>query len=227
MEAFPFTDAEWDSLKPLADSIINAVLADDDALAASLRLDMLDLLVPLRERYGDHPVLLETIADYKDDDAEAAALYRRAVEIAEANGLPTLSIRVALAFDLMKLGEPEAALEELHACGGEAAGGSEEERADWVRTLGWTAYYTEDDAERIVLYRRAVEIAAAHGQPTLGIRLPFARFLLDIGKPAEAREELRACEGEVPGGDEHDRTAWMEHLAEANRAEPDAAPDRG
>ena len=121
MEAFPFTDAEWDPLKPVVDSILDADRSGDDALKTSLRLDLLDMLAVLRERHGDHPVLLETIADYTDDDAESAALYRRAVAIAEEHGLPTLSIRRALAFTLKSLGNPAAALEELHACGGEAA----------------------------------------------------------------------------------------------------------
>ena len=93
MEAFPFTDAEWDPLRDLADPILNASLANDDALAASLRLNLLELLAGLRERHGDHPVLLETMADYTEAAADRVPLYRRAVEIAELHGLPTLSIR--------------------------------------------------------------------------------------------------------------------------------------
>ena len=225
MEAFPFTDAEWDPLKPVAEAIIDAVRADDDVLAASLRREMLELLDGLRKRHGDHPVLLETAADYTEDHTERSPLYRRAVEIAEVHGLPTLSIRLSFAFTLMNLGELAAALEELRACGGEAAGGSEEERAKWLELLGWAADYTEDDAERPLVYRRAVEVAAAHGLPTLDIRLRLVRFLLDVGQPAAALEELRACRGEVPAANEDERTWWAGLLEEASRAEPGAAPD--
>src|SRR5687767_5383934 len=100
MEAFPFTDAEWEPVKVAALAILNAGSVGDDVLRASLRIQILDLLIDLRERHGDHPVLLETAADDTEDDAEGATLYRRAVGIAEANGLQTLSIRVALAFNL-------------------------------------------------------------------------------------------------------------------------------
>jgi hypothetical protein len=49
--------------------------------------------------------------------------------------------------------------------------------------------------------------------------------LLDVDKPAAAMEELRACESEVPRGDEEDRAWWAELIEEAGRVEPGAAPD--
>lgn len=226
VEAFPFTDAEWDALKPVVESILNASLAEDEALAASLRVELLGQVDHLREQYGDHPVLLETAADYTDDGAERVTLYRRAAAIAQEHGLPTLSIRTALAFALMNLGEPAAALEELQTCGGEAASASGQERAEWAEKLQWAAEYTADDAERSVVYRRAVEIAAAHGQPTLYIRLCLVRHLLDAGQPAAALAELRTCRGEVPAAGEDDRTWWAGLLEEASGAEPGVVPAR-
>jgi hypothetical protein len=226
MEAFPFTNAEWDPQKDLALSILNAEFAEDDVLAASLKLDMLDRMDALRARHGDHPVLLETAADYTEDPPERAALYRRAVELADAHGLPTLSIRLSFAPVLTELGEPIAALEELRACGNEAATGSAGERRQWATGLEDVAYEAADDAERASLYRRAMEIAAAHGQSALRLRLLLVRFLLDVGELAVALEELRAGEGELPGGHEEDRTWWGELLTEASRAEPGAAADR-
>ena len=226
MEAFPFTDAEWDSLKPLAESILNASRADDDVLVASLKLDMLDQLEALRARHGDHPVLLETIADYTEDAAERATLYRRAMELAEAYGLPTLSIRLALAGVLIHdLGSSAAALDELHACGSDAPDGCEIERREWASLLEDAAVEAAD-AERASMFRRAMEIAAAYGQPTLRLRLLLSRFLLDIGRLEAALEELRACAGEASGGDEDDRTFWTELCEEARQAEPNVAPDR-
>ena len=219
MEAFPFTSAEWDPLKDLALSILNAEFAEDGVLAASLKLEMLDLMDALRARHGDHPVLLETAADYTENLPEQAALYRRAVELADAHGLPTLSIRLSFAPVLTELGEPIAALEELRACGKEAATGSADERKQWASGLEDVAVEAADDAERASLYRRAMEIAAAHGQSTLRFRLLLVRFLLDVGESAPALEELRAGEVELPVGNEEDRTWWGELLKEASRAE--------
>jgi hypothetical protein len=226
VEAFPFTNAEWDPLKDLALSVLNAHSAEDDVLAASLTLEMLDRVNALRARHGDHPVLLETAADYTADPTEQAALYRRAVELAGAHGLPTLSIRLSLTPVLVELGEPIAALEELRACGGEAAGGSADERERWVWELERVARDAAGDAQRGGLYRRAAGIAEMHGLPALRIRLSLARFLLDVGDPAAAREELRLCRAEVPEGGEDDRAWWADLLDEAGRAEPGAAPDR-
>jgi hypothetical protein len=139
VEAFPFTEAEWAPIRELAVPILDAHAADD-ALYASLRLEMLHRLADLRERHGDHPALLETIADYTDGDGERAALYRRAVDLAVANGLPTLSIRLFFARVLLDLGQPAAARAELLACEGEARCGSER---DWA---GWADLLAEADA---------------------------------------------------------------------------------
>ncbi len=225
MEAFPFTDAEWEPLKDLADSILNAHSADDEVLWASLRLEMLDLLGGLQKRHGDHPVLLETMADYMEDAAERIPLYRRAAEIAEAHGLPTLSIRLALTNVLVHdLGDSVAALEELHGCGSDAPDGCEIERREWASLLAEAAIEA-DAAERASMFRRAMEIATAHGQSALRLRLLFIRFLLDEEQPEGAREELRACDGEASGGNEEDRTFWAELCREASQAEPGAAAD--
>jgi hypothetical protein len=181
----------------------------------------------LRARHGDHPVLLETAADYTADLPERAALYRRAVELAGAHGLPTLSIRLSFAPVLVELGDAVAALEELRACGGEAAGGSADAREQWVRALEDVAYDAAGDAHRSPLYRRAAEIAEMHGLPAFRIRLLHARFLLDVADPAAAEEELRRCRSGVPEGGEDDRAWWAELLDESGRAEPQRAPDRG
>ena len=84
MEAFPFTEAEWAPIRELALPILDAHAAGDDALSASLRLEMLDRLADLRERRGDHPALLETIADYTNGDAERAEIFRSRLETTRA-----------------------------------------------------------------------------------------------------------------------------------------------
>ncbi len=135
MDAFPFTEAEWAPVKDAALSILNASTAGDEILRASLLFEMLDLLAGLREQHGDHPVLLETIADYTDDDQERALLYRQAVDIAVPNGLPTLSTRLFYARVLLNLGQPATAREELLACERELPDGSEWDRTEWSDLL--------------------------------------------------------------------------------------------
>jgi hypothetical protein len=132
VEAFPFTDAEWDGVKEAALPLVNATFAEDDALRASCFTELREVLGELRAWHGDHPVLLETEADFTEDDAEQVALYRRAASIATAHGLPTLSIRLSLARVLLDAAEPGAALAELLACEGELVGGDESERSSWA-----------------------------------------------------------------------------------------------
>jgi hypothetical protein len=132
VEAFPFSEAEWAAVKEAALPVVNAGLAGDPVLRSSGLVGLLDVLAGLRARHGDHPVLLETQADFAEDDAERVALYRRAAGIAEANGLPTLSIRLSFARVLLESGEPEPALVELRACECELAECDESERAEWA-----------------------------------------------------------------------------------------------
>lgn len=132
MKAFPFTEAEWAAVKDAALPLVNAGLTDDPVLCSSLLIGLLDVLAGLRARHGDHPVLLETQADFVEDNAERVALYRRAAGVAAAHGLPTLSIRLSLARLLLDRGAPGAAREELLACKGELGEGDESERSAWT-----------------------------------------------------------------------------------------------
>jgi hypothetical protein len=77
---------------------------------------MLGLLADLRDTHGDHPFLLELVADYtEDDDDGRVVLYRQALNIASANDLPTFSILLTLARLLLEMGDPLAAMTELRA----------------------------------------------------------------------------------------------------------------
>ncbi len=135
MEAFPFTDAEWAAVRDATLPLVNAALADDPVLQASHLVGLLDVLAGLRARYGDHPVLLETEADFIDDDSERVALYRRAADIAAGHNLPTLSIRLSLAGVLLDAGKLGAAQVELRACESELAEGDESDRAAWAELV--------------------------------------------------------------------------------------------
>lgn len=203
MVSFPFTSDEWEPLKGLALSIVNAQSAEDEVLAGSLTIQLLDHLDTLRARHGDHPVLLETAADFTPDPSDQAGLYRRAIELAGKYGLPTLSIRLSFAPVLVELGEPIAALAELQACGGEVARGSADEPEQWLRELENVARKATHDGQQGYLFQRAAEIAEMHGQPAHRIRLFLARFLLDEG-------------------DEKDRACWAKMIDEAGRAEPNS-----
>lgn len=131
MEAFPFTNSEWASVADAALPVVNAGLADDEVMRASHLIELLDVLERLRAKYGDHPVLLETEADFIEGDFERIALYRRAASIAVTYGLTTLSIRLSLADVLLDCKKPDNAEKELRACEHELNDADDSERAKW------------------------------------------------------------------------------------------------
>ena len=96
------------------------------------------MLAELRSRHGDHPVLLETEADFTDDPATQRELYRRALQQAELGGLITYSIRISLArvlLDNFKL--PDEALAELMACEAELEPHADAaEQQKWAELVG-------------------------------------------------------------------------------------------
>lgn len=131
MEAFPFTETEWQGVMDAALPVVNASLAEDAGLHASHLAKLLDVIDRLRERYGDHPALLETEADFTDDREARIALYRRAIDIATRHGLSTRSIRLSLARVYLDSGRPGLAAAELAACEPEMADADEGEQAEW------------------------------------------------------------------------------------------------
>lgn len=139
MEEFPFTDDEWAVVGEAARQVVNATLADDEPLHASRLLDLQDVLDALRRRYGEHPVLLETEADFAASPAESIPLYRRAESIAVAHNLPTLSIRLDLASCLIDMRQLAEARQVLLSCRSEAeAAGCESDRTCWSELLAKT-----------------------------------------------------------------------------------------
>lgn len=131
MDEFPFTESEWAAVSDATLSVVNAVLADDATLRASLYIRLLDVLNGLRVRYSDHPVLLETEADFANDEGVRVDLYRRAVSLATTHQLPTLSIRLSLARTLAELGRVTEAAAELSGCIDELPDGDDADRASW------------------------------------------------------------------------------------------------
>ena len=143
MEQFPFTPAEWQLVGDAAWPRVNATLAGDEAVSASAFLTLQEVLHQLRGKYGDHPILLETEADFTDDDGERQRLYRAAIAIANTHGLPTLSIRLSLASSLLDSGPTEAAIAELYACDAELPDGDVYQRESWYDMVSRVTWYDE------------------------------------------------------------------------------------
>ncbi len=131
MEEFPFTPEEWQMVGDAAWPRVNATWAGDEAVSASAFLTLQEVLHELRIKYGDHPILLETEADFTDDETERQRLYRAAIAIANTHGLPTLSIRLSLASSLLDSGPTEDAITELYACDAELPDGDTYQRESW------------------------------------------------------------------------------------------------
>ena len=131
MEAWPFSEAEWQAVRDAALAHLNAHFARDAVLRASCFLTLCEILAELRSRHGDHPVLWEKEADFTDADEERLPLYERAIRAAEADGWQTLTIRISLAEALLRLSRPTEARGELLACRDEMEA-SEDEFDRWL-----------------------------------------------------------------------------------------------
>lgn len=117
MEPFPFSEEEWSLVSDAAREATNAALMDDEILRASRVEDLIEALHSLREKYGSHPVLLETEADFTDDPSDSIALYKQAKRLAIEHALPTYTIRISLAQALVDhFGYADQARQELLAC---------------------------------------------------------------------------------------------------------------
>ncbi|MEX0793586.1 MAG: hypothetical protein WD045_10650 [Pirellulaceae bacterium] len=116
---------------------MNATLANDDLSRKASFRELDDALNDLRRKYGEHPVLLETLADFEGSTSRQLKLYRLATQVAVRHGLPTRSIRVSLARILLEeLGDGEAAAQELLACQSELiACSDEDEKTEWSELL--------------------------------------------------------------------------------------------
>lgn len=137
MEQFPFTKLEWQHVSDVTSVLVNATLEDDDVLSDSLFAELSAVLHELRERYGEHPILLETEADFCDDPAVQLDMYRQAIHLALSNALPTFTIRMSLAAVLLThFNDPAAAACELNACKPELAAQVDEwETREWSELM--------------------------------------------------------------------------------------------
>lgn len=134
MDEFPFTQEDWQKLSEACRVLTNAALAEDPVLQASASLEFSALVEELRSTYGEHPALREVEADFAEDHMLRLDLYSRARDLARANGLSTLSIRLSLARELLDgVGDAIAARAELKACESElSAVGDGDDLTEWL-----------------------------------------------------------------------------------------------
>jgi hypothetical protein len=133
MEAFPFTFEEWSCVSEAARAVVNATFAKDEVLHAS-RLEELECaLSDLQDKYGQHPVLLETEADFTREASKRIVLYEKAKQLALAGGCPTYSIQLSLVRVLLEeRDDAERDLQELLACRAEVTSDADKsELREW------------------------------------------------------------------------------------------------
>jgi hypothetical protein len=137
MEAFPFTTDDWSRVSEACRAVLNATLAGDDGKRAAHLYELHGLMTELREKYGDHPVLLETEADFLDDQIDRRKLYESSIEIARHGGLLSYTARIALARLLLEdFNDRKSAREQLIACESEVvANADEDESHEWSELL--------------------------------------------------------------------------------------------
>ena len=117
MQEFPFTAEEWQNASEATRALVNATLMDDEVLRAAKLAELQIVLTGLRDRYGEHPVLLETEADFTDSPENRVSLYERAEKLALEHRLPTYSIRLSFADVLLRdLAQPALAKAKLLQC---------------------------------------------------------------------------------------------------------------
>jgi hypothetical protein len=136
MDRFPFSRKEWRLVRDAARAVAEAAETNDPEHRETRFVELQKQLKGLRERYGDHPALLETEADFTLDAPTAVAMYRKAGETAAFHGLPTLSIRMALARLLLEeLGDVGGARSALLAGRAELADARSPECSTWAELL--------------------------------------------------------------------------------------------
>lgn len=134
---WPYSEEEWQRVRRRSHAVLNATLQDDDVLRDAAFVELQRLLAVLRRRHGEHPVLLETEADFTSDRDEACVLYRGAGNLARELNLAIPSIGISLARLLIdRFQDPTEARQVLEACREEIQTvGDDAEQAAWSELL--------------------------------------------------------------------------------------------
>ena len=101
----------YERVGELAADITNATLADDHALAESLYQRLHLYHDEQLEAGRSHPFVIETLADYTDDPAQALCYYEQALAMSRhmASDEPTHTILIGIGQQLIELGRREQA----------------------------------------------------------------------------------------------------------------------
>lgn len=116
---FPFEDEEWLAVRDATEAILQAVCDEDRLREAACREAASGLISRLEQKYGAHPILIETRADVMPleslSDCQARiAKYEEARAMALRHELPIYTVQLSLAnLALLLLDDPQRALAEL------------------------------------------------------------------------------------------------------------------
>ena len=178
MTEFPCTLEEWDLVVDLSARMVNDYYKRNPVEQEALRTILLNHVHGLRTKYGDHPAILETIADFTENESERVEYYNLACTAAAANSMPTIGIKNYLASSYTASGQVLAALNILMESGRELATSDDSTRADWIKTVSAAANAAEDPADRINALRSAIDIFHIYNISTLDTKLDLVTSLL-------------------------------------------------
>lgn len=97
MKEFPFLKHEWRRVTEASSILTDAVRMSDDLLIETNRRTLHIEIRRLIKKYGRHPVLQETLADFTTDPSRRVRLYRSAIKVAKRCHLPSGTIEMSLA----------------------------------------------------------------------------------------------------------------------------------
>ena len=137
MDAFPFSTDEWQRVNDVSRKVVNASFMDDGVLGQSHLLELTSVLDELRKRHGEHPILLETEADFLQDATVRVAKYRLAIALAKQHNLSSYTVRLSLAYVLFEqLSDAAQAICELNVCEDEVGQlGDDWENKQWQELM--------------------------------------------------------------------------------------------
>ena len=106
----------YEHVAELAADITNATLADDHALAESLYQRLYFYHEQQLAAGRSHPFIIETLADYTDDSAQAIRYYEQALAVSRqmASDEPTQTILIGIGALLIEMGRREQAEAFIH-----------------------------------------------------------------------------------------------------------------
>ncbi|WP_339891639.1 tetratricopeptide repeat protein [Neptuniibacter pectenicola] len=105
----------FSQVERLAEALLSAADQDDETLFYQLYEQLSSLCELHAGKKSDHPLFLETLADFTEDSVDAVALYQRAFLIADSlkENEYKASIQFSLAQRLAELGEMDQAKDAL------------------------------------------------------------------------------------------------------------------